>query len=149
VNDPPGMQGDRWRNAWGTDAGVRVAVPRLRTTTDLHWLYRVRVEQYHPAGPEQWLDGIERVWWLDSWTALTPVFDLRLGALYERISIRRSAVFPYWTWGSRRESRAYVGLSARFGNFMVSGVEGIELDHEAYDVYFVHDKGFITLQASF
>jgi hypothetical protein len=116
---------------------------------DLHWLYRVRVDQFHPAGPVVWLDAIDRVVWLDSWTTLSPRFDLRIGGMTDRISITTSQPYTFHTYGSRRESRAYVGLTGRFGKLIVTALEGFEIDREPYDVYFVHDKGFISFQATF
>jgi hypothetical protein len=37
----------------------------------------------------------------------------------------------------------------RFGMVSFQVVEGIELDHEPYDVWLVHDKGFLQVQARF
>jgi hypothetical protein len=31
----------------------------------------------------------------------------------------------------------------------LQAIEGIELDHEPYDVWFIHDKGFLHLQTTF
>jgi hypothetical protein len=53
------------------------------------------------------------------------------------------------TYGTRKESRAYLGLIARFGRVSIQGVEGIELDHEPYEVTLWHDKGFLQLQSTF
>ena len=39
--------------------------------------------------------------------------------------------------------------STQSSRVSVSGVEGIELDPEPYPVWFVHDKGFLQLQAPF
>ena len=61
----------------------------------------------------------------------------------------RSGTTPRVNYGSRHESRAYFGLDARFGRVRVSGVEGIELDPEPYEVWFHHDKGFLALQTTF
>jgi hypothetical protein len=69
--------------------------------------------------------------------------------MYDRIGIARAGVDPFFTYGSRKESRAYLGLDARFGRVSVSGVEGIELDQEPYEVTFHHDKGFLRLQTTF
>jgi hypothetical protein len=53
------------------------------------------------------------------------------------------------SYGSRTESRAYVGLSARFGQVSVYAVEGLELDPEPYEVWLIHDKAFLHLQTAF
>jgi hypothetical protein len=42
-----------------------------------------------------------------------------------------------------------VGLAVRFGRVTISGVESFELDHEPYEVSWIHDKGFVQLQAIF
>ncbi len=74
---------------------------------------------------------------------------LRGGALHDRIGIARSGAQPYFTYGSRTESRAYLGLIARFGRVTVQAVEGLELDREPYEVWAIHDKGFLHLQTTF
>jgi hypothetical protein len=73
----------------------------------------------------------------------------RIGVMHDRVGFARRGYLPGSTWGARRESRAYVGLEARFGRVRVQGVEGVELDHEAYEVSFHHDKGFLQLQTVF
>jgi hypothetical protein len=69
--------------------------------------------------------------------------------MYDRISIAQGGRVLVESQGSRKESRAFIGLEAHFGNVTLSGVEGIELDTEPYEVWFVHDKGFLQLQATF
>jgi hypothetical protein len=54
-----------------------------------------------------------------------------------------------FSFGTRSESRLYLGLALRIGRIQVAGVEGIELDDEPYDVRIVHDKGFLQLQTTF
>lgn len=73
----------------------------------------------------------------------------RFGLMHDRVGVENRGSLPGSTWGARTESRAYVGLEARFGRVRVQGIEGIELDHEAYDVSFHHDKGFLQLQTVF
>jgi hypothetical protein len=81
--------------------------------------------------------------------ALTDALHARVGAMHDRVTISQIGPYHPTSYGTRVESRAYVGLSARIGRVWVSGVEGIELDPEPYDVWFVHDKGFLHLQATF
>ena len=64
-------------------------------------------------------------------------------------SLPQSGVGVPFSWGTRNESRAYVGVSARFGRVRLDGVEGIELDPEGYEVWFVHDKAFLQFQTTF
>ena len=87
---------------------------------------------------------------LESTIRLSPRMSLRTGVLHDRITIAKVGQTPDFTYGTRVESRAYVGLLARFGRVSVSGIEGIELDPEPYDVPFgLHDKGFLHLQTTF
>ena len=44
---------------------------------------------------------------------------------------------------------AYIGLALRFGRVRIAGIEGIELDPEHYEVWLVHDKGFLQQQMTF
>ena len=37
----------------------------------------------------------------------------------------------------------------RFGRVSLQVVEGLELDREPYEVWAVHDKGFVQLQTTF
>ena len=83
-----------------------------------------------------------------NWIAM-PSLVMRFGGLYDRISVAQSGVVYQQSYGTRTESRLYVGLTAQLGRIRVSGVEGIELDPEPYEVWGVHDKGFLHLQASF
>ena len=64
-------------------------------------------------------------------------------------SVYKSGDTGRFTYGTRNESRAYLGLMARFGRVWLSGVEGIELDPEPYEVWHHHDKGFLQLQTTF
>ena len=86
---------------------------------------------------------IETVW------TRSERFTFRFGALHDRISVQHSAVTAPFSFGSRTESRAYVGMMAHFRGIRVQIIEGIELDREPYDVWAVHDKGFFQLQAVF
>jgi hypothetical protein len=69
--------------------------------------------------------------------------------MHDNITIDQAGPHQAFSWGSRQENRAFFGLSARFGRVTISAIEGVELDSEPYDVWLVHDKGFLHLQASF
>jgi hypothetical protein len=69
--------------------------------------------------------------------------------MYDRVGVGRDGPVRVVSYGSRTESRAYVGLDAKFGRVWVMAVEGVELDREPYEVWLVHDKGFFQLQARF
>ena len=70
----------------------------------------------------------------------------RVGGFHDRITVAHAGIFSY---GTRIESRAYLGAWMRFGQVAISAVEGIELDPEPYAVWFVHDKAFLGIQSTF
>jgi hypothetical protein len=82
-------------------------------------------------------------------SALAPRFAGRIGYLHDQITVDRTGRTLAGGEGTRKESRAYLGLDARFGRVRVAGIEGIELDTEPYDVWFHHDKAFLALQTTF
>ncbi len=140
--------GSDFRRAWSVEMGVGHRLAR-RVTASVRYHYLERTEHYGPpVGPGRF-EAYDRVLQGETVHAFAPWIALRLGGLYDRITIVKSGVTRYFSYGTRKESRAYFGLTARFGNVSVSGVEGIELDSEPYDVWFVHDKGFLSLQATF
>ena len=111
-------------------------------------MYQDRDQTYGPpAGPGQFA-GIDRLVTLDAAYRIHPWLTARLGGLYDRIAIAQSGSVPAG-YGSRRESRAYVGLMARFGRVSMTATEGLELDSEPYVVWWIHDKGVLQLQATF
>src|SRR5262249_28277635 len=110
------------------------------------WLYQGRDQHFGaPLGPDQFRAD-DRLLQLETTYRFTPKALFRVGGLYDKIGIDEDRPYGY---GSRKESRAYLGLALRFGRVMVTGVEGIELDKEPYDVWFHHDKGFLQLQTTF
>ena len=137
-----------FRRQWAIESAVRRPFAR-GIVAELRGIYQDR-DQHHgpPTGPGA-IGAIDRTLGAEvEWNA-HPRLTARLGGLYDRISIARSGLAFRPSYGTRTESRAYVGLAARFGNVMISIVEGIELDPEPYDVWAVHDKGFFQLQAIF
>ena len=137
-----------WRRRWTAEMAVgRAIAPRLGA--ELRALYQSRTQRWEgPSGPGVF-DGIDRLIQLDAHWNATPALAVRAGGLHDRIGIAHSGYQPYSTWDTRTESRAYVGLRARFGRVSVEAIEGIELDPERYEVWWVHDKGFLHLQTTF
>jgi hypothetical protein len=137
-----------WRRQWTAEAAVaREIAPRLGA--ELRAIYQSRTERWEPPlGPGDF-DGIDRMLQLDARWEVTPAFQVRAGGLHDRIHIVHSGFQPYSTWGSRTESRAYFGISARFGRVSIEAIEGVDLDPEGYEVWWVHDKGFLHLQTTF
>ncbi|HTK32790.1 MAG TPA: hypothetical protein VL332_12600 [Candidatus Saccharimonadaceae bacterium] len=142
--------GDRldYRRQWSGEATVlRRFTPRW--TASAHWLYQARTELFgRDLGPGLF-GGVDRLSHGEVAYRIRDGWMGRVGIMYDRIGIARAGVDPFFTYGSRKESRAYLGLDARFGRVSVSGVEGIELDQEPYEVTFHHDKGFLRLQTTF
>jgi hypothetical protein len=146
--DLPQPDGRDFRRQWSVEAAARRRVaPRF--TAEMRWLYQERTQLHAPPIMPPRFEGVDRVLQVETvWTA-TPSLQLRLGGLYDRISIQHSGITAPFSFGSRTESRAYVAAMARFGRVNLQLVEGIELDHEPYEVWAVHDKGFLQLQTTF
>ncbi len=145
---PIGPDGN-YRRGWSAEAAVRRALG-ARLTGELRYVYVGRAQHHTlPYGPGGF-GALDRVAQAElSWQA-TPRLTARAGGLFDRVNVANSGLaFAHLGYGTRNESRGYLGLVARFGNVSVSGVEGIELDPERYDVWLVHDKGFLQLQALF
>ncbi len=136
------------RRTWSAEAAVGRAL-RPHLSAEARWIYSDRAESYGaPTGPGTFR-SIDRVLQLECVGRLAPTLTLRLGGLYDEITVARSGRTPRWSYGTRHESRGYFGLDARFGRVRVTGVEGIELDPEPYAVWLVHDKAFLALQTTF
>ena len=118
-----------FRRMWNGELAVRRQFG-ADTRAELRWMYKDRAQSWAPPGG----DGRLRALVVD-------------GLQHRLVQVRLAA--QGFTWGSRKESRAYVGLRAKFGRVSVQGIECIELDHEPYEVSFHHDKGFLQLQTTF
>jgi 2-dehydro-3-deoxyphosphogluconate aldolase/(4S)-4-hydroxy-2-oxoglutarate aldolase len=117
-----------------------------RLGTELKWLYMGRDQHVaQPLGPDEFFAD-DRLLQLETTYRVSPKAVVRVGGMYDQIGVTQNGAHGY---GSRKESRAYIGLALRFGRVLLQGVEGIELDNEPYDVWFVHDKGFLHLQTTF
>ena len=138
---------DNWRRQWSVEAAMgRKVVPRF--AAEVRGIYQSRDETWSPPVPAVFA-GIDKLAQLDTRWEATQNFHVRTGLLYDRIHITDVGWIRNGTYGTRKESRAYIGLEARFGRVTVEGIEGIELDQEPYPVWFVHDKGFLHLQTTF
>jgi hypothetical protein len=129
------------------DGALRVA--RRGLTLEGRWLYVDRMQSYRPPLADARFHAIDRTLQLEARWEAQPRLLVRLGGLYDKIGVSKSGDTGRFGYGTRKESRAYVGLVARFGRVRVSGVEGIELDREPYEVWHHHDKGFLQLQTTF
>ena len=136
------------RRSWSAETAVRRDVLE-GLTAELRYLYQDRTQQYAPpAGPAAFR-ALDRLLEAELEWRARPTLTARFGGLYDRILVAQSGLRFAQSYGTRNESRGYIGLALRFGRVSVSGIEGIELDPEPYQVWFVHDKGFLQLQALF
>lgn len=137
-----------FRRLWHAEAGLRHAFsPRWRA--EAHVQYQARTQTWRPPVADARFDAIDRMKWAEVDWDPKENWTLRMGIIHDRIGIERRGLIPDFTWGTRKESRAFLGLQARFGRIRVQGIEGIELDQEPYEVSFHHDKGFLQLQTAF
>ena len=140
------LAGGSFRRQWSGEVGVSGRAARLEL--EGRWLYQGRSQGSDTPYPIRRLDAVDRVIQLEARWSLWSRSALRFGGLHDRVTAGSSgAWFP--TYGTRVESRGYVGFDARFGRVWLSAVEGIELDPERYEVWWVHDKGFFQLQTTF
>ncbi|MCU0258597.1 MAG: hypothetical protein MUF56_06200 [Solirubrobacteraceae bacterium] len=136
-----------FRRLWTVEGELRRAFGRLRVRATA--LYQERDESWSAPQPEGTFHAVDRLYTLDFSHPLGATFTGRAGGMFARHSLTRTG-HPYEAYHpSRNESRIYLGLGARFGRVSLYGYEGIELDPESYDVWFVHDKGFLLLQTTF
>lgn len=144
----PAPDGRDFRRQWSTEVAARRRIaPRL--TAEARWLYQARTQVHGPPVVPPRFEAVDRVIQVEAVWTKSPALAFRLGGLYDRITIQQSGITAPFSFGSRTESRAYIGIIARFGGVSLQVVEGLELDRESYDVWAVHDKGFVQLQAVF
>lgn len=135
-----------FRRQWSAEAALRTVVGG--TSAEVRYLYQSRIERMGATFQPGFLTVDDRMVALDLSRPIGARVTARAGGMFDRIGVGRRD-WPGFSWGTRNESRAYIGLAARFGRVLVAGVEGIELDPEPYDVWLVHDKGFLQLQTTF
>ncbi len=143
-----GPDGRDFRRQWSVETAARRQIAP-RVSAEVRWLYQERTQVHAPPVTPPRFAAVDRVIQVE--TVWTPGERLgfRLGGLHDRIGVRNSGVSAPYSFGSRTESRAYLGVMARFGRVRLQIVEGIELDPEPYEVWAIHDKGFVQLQAGF
>ncbi len=137
-----------FRRLWNGEVALRHALGPS-TLGELRWIYKDRAQSWAPPGGDGRLSALDRVLAGEVSHRFSDRWRGRAGLMYDRVSIAVHGGYPGFTWGSRKESRAFVGLRANFGRVSVQGIECIELDHESYEVSFHHDKGFLQLQTTF
>jgi hypothetical protein len=119
----------------------------------VRYFYMDRTQVWRPPVANTTLNVIDRCVMLDSWFKFPSSLGVRVGGMRDRVSVWHNGG-PYAlpgleTTGTRYETRAFFSLQKLFGRVRLQGIEGIELDHEPYEVSFHHDKGFLQLQTTF
>jgi hypothetical protein len=138
-----------FRRQWSAEFAARRFIALARgTTVEARYVYQGRTEYGGAPAAQSVFHGDDRMVNLDASVTLSQRFIFRAGGLFDRAGVGKYNQ-PAFTFGTRNESRAYLGLIARFGKVSVQGIEGIELDPEPYEVSFHHDKGFLQLQTTF
>jgi hypothetical protein len=147
----PTLEGRDYRRQWSLESAVRRRLAR-RLSAEARGLYQSRTQHHAPPiGPRRF-DAIDRVVQLEATWAATGSLSVRFGGMHDRITVSDDGGNVYAGfvgYGTRVESRLYLGMMARFGRVSLQGIEGIELDDEPYDVAGVHDKGFLQMQTTF
>jgi hypothetical protein len=143
----PAGSGEDFRRQWSAEGSAGRAFGR-GLEIEARWIYQARDQATDPPLTARSLGAVDRVAQLEGRFPLWAAWAARVGALHDRVTVGWSGA-PFPTYGTRVESRAYVGLTGRFGQVSVSAVEGIELDPEPYEVWWVHDKAFLHLQTTF
>lgn len=141
--------GYQFRRRWRAEGALRRDLGRT-WSAEARGAYQDRAQDWRPPLGPATFGAIDRGLAFEFAGEPAKDWHLRLGVMHDRIGIEERGQVPDFSWGTRKESRAYVGLEARFGRVRVQGIEGIELDNpETYDVTFHHDKGFLQLQTVF
>ncbi len=146
----PSLAGDdrRLQRRWQAEAALQRSLGGT-WRSELRWAYQDRMEDWRPPPTLANMRALDRGLAFEISGQPREDWHLRVGYLHDRILIAEHGTVPAFTWGTRKESRAYIGLEALFGRVRVQGIEGIELDQEPYDVTWHHDKGFLQLQTTF
>ena len=145
----PGTIPTRWWNRrWQSELTGRVALARA-WTAEAHWLYEARAQDVHgPTGGSRFR-AVDRLPTVELAHRFHEDWRARVGFMRDRATSQSVGEAAPFTYGDRFETRLYLGLSVRFGQVLLQGVEGVELDREPYEVSFHHDKGLLQLQATF
>jgi hypothetical protein len=140
--------GHDYRRLWRAEGAAR-------RRFGAHWVaeargaYQDRAQNWRPPVADGAFRALDRGLAFEIAGEPRRLWHTRAGIMHDRIGVLRRGAVPYFSWGTRKEARAYVSLEKQFGRVHVQGIEGIELDVEPYEVTFHHDKGFLQLQTAF
>ncbi len=143
-----GIDGSWYRRRWQAELAASARLSP-RWSAEARWVYQDRTLAWRPLGDEGEFRALDRMPMAELHWRPAARWRARFGFMRDRASVAERGTLPGSGYGRRNETRAYVGLQARFGRVIVQGVEGVELDHEPYEVTFHHDKGFLHLQTTF
>jgi hypothetical protein len=146
----PNVTGDHhnFRRRWRID-GALFHELGPRAEVGLRFFYQERDEVWRPPLANASIGIIDRMPMLEGAFDAPGGTRARVGFMRNRVTVTQVGQLPVFTWGTRVETRVFLSLQKRFGRLLLQGTEGFELDSEQYDVAFIHDKGFIQLQAEF
>lgn len=147
VASVPG-DGRRFLRRWQGELALRASLGGT-WRSELRGAYQDRTQDWRPPLALATMRALDRGVGLEVSGEPLAGWRLRLGALHDRVGVGGLGALPASSYGTRTESRGYVGLELKLGRVRVQGIEGIEFDREPYEVSFHHDKGFLQLQAEF
>jgi len=140
--------GHNFRRLWHAEGAVRRRIG-AGWVAEARGAYQDRAENWQPPIANGEFLALDRGLAAELAGEPRKNWHARVGVMHDRIGVEQQGQVPVFTWGTRKESRAYLGLEALFGRVRVLGIECIELDSEPYEVTFHHDKGFLQLQTTF
>lgn len=143
-----GVDGLSYRRRWSTELAASARLSS-RWSAEARWIYQDRTLAWRPLGSDGEFRCVERLPMTQLFWRPSRDWRTRFGLMRDRASVAERGVLPGRGYGARFETRAFVGLEARFGRVVVQGVECVELDREPYEVSFHHDKGFLHLLTTF
>ena len=137
-----------FRRRWSAEAAIRREL-RAGLAAELRYIYQDRDARRGPPFGPSGFGALDRMVQAEVRWQARPTLAGRVGGMFDRINVGEFGPYHPYSYGTRNESRAYVGLDLRLGSVTFAGIEGIELDPEPYDVWAWHDKGFLSMQARF
>ena len=137
-----------YRRRWRGEAQLTRPVGE-HGSLSLRYFYQERTQVWRPPYPNSLLAGIDRMPMIEGSFRAKWNLGMRVGFMRNRITAGDDGVVPVFTFGTRVETRAFFSVHKQFGRVRIQGIEGIELDHEPYQVMFHHDKGFLHIQTTF
>ena len=108
-----------WRRQWSGEIHLRDQLAP-GTSVETWWFYESRFERRGLPVLQGEIGVLDRMIGLELLHEFGSRFTARAGGMFDRIGVGRSN-WPDFSWGTRNESRAYLGLAARFGRVLVSG----------------------------